>query len=90
MKHRIDELKAKILEFHPEITQKSIDVNITFDDQSQKYVVKLNKAGQEFGISLEKQDADDCLAGVKCLNLAVQMAQALAELESLLTPRRPG
>jgi len=39
---------------------------------------------------LDKKDADACMAGKKCVNLAVQVAQFLAEFEDILTPRKPG
>ena len=42
------------------------------------------------GAYLDPKDADDCLAGKKCVNLAVQVTQLLAELEDLITPRKPG
>ena len=42
------------------------------------------------GSYLDPKDADDCLAGKRCANLAVQVTQLLAELEDLLTPRKPG
>ena len=42
------------------------------------------------GSYLDQKDADDCLAGKKCVNLAVQVTQLSAELEDLITPRKPG
>jgi|UniRef100_A0A7C3Z431 hypothetical protein len=88
--NNIEDLKRQILEFHPEITAKNINLDVSFNQEVQKYEVRLNKDGKEFGAFLEKQDADDCLAGKKCLSLAVLVAQLLAELENLLSPRRPG
>ena len=90
MDHTIEELKRKILEFHPEIGQNSINLEVSFNQQANKYEVRLNKAGQEFGAFLEKQDADDCMSGKKCVALAVLVTQLLAELENLLSPRKPG
>jgi uncharacterized protein (UPF0179 family) len=46
--------------------------------------VKLGKAGKEFGFYLEKKDADDCMAGKSCVNLALLVAQGIAELEDLI------
>jgi hypothetical protein len=90
MNYSIDELKGKIYEFHPEIGQKGINLDVSFNQKENKYEVHLNKAGQEFGAFLEKQDADDCLAGRKCITLAVLVTQVLAELENLISPRPPG
>ena len=90
MSYTIEELKRKIFEFHPEIGQKSINLDVSFNQEANKYEVRLTKAGKEFGAFLEKQDADDCMAGKKCIALAVLVTQVLAELENLLSPRKPG
>jgi hypothetical protein len=86
MNYSIEELKRMILEFQPEIRQKDINLDVSFNQEAQKYEVRLNKAGKEFGAFLEKQDADDCMAGKKCLSLAVLVAQVLTELENLMSP----
>ncbi len=83
-------LKDKIMKFHPEIAAKGIDLGVSFDQESNRYVLKLSKEGQEFGAFLDKKDADACMDGKKCVNLAVQVAQFLAEFEDILTPRKPG
>ncbi len=90
MGNNLSVLKDKILEFHPELAEKSIDLDVGFDAPAGKYTVKLRKAGEEVGAFLEKQDADDCLAGKKCVNLAVLLTQLITELEEITTPRKPG
>ncbi len=83
-------LKEKLLEFHPEIARKGLNLLVTFDTEQNRFRLKLSKDGQEFETVMEKKDADDCMDGQKCVNLAIQMAQFLAEFEDLLTPRQPG
>ncbi len=90
MKYSADDLKAKIREFHPEITQKGMNLNVTWDASGKRFALALSQAGQEVGAYLDKKDADECLAGKKCLNLAVQVTQLIAELTDLVTPRKPG
>ena len=90
MEPQVDRLSAKIREFHPEIEQNGIDLILTFDEPADRYVIKLSKSGEEVGVYLERKDADDCLAGKKCVNLAVQVTQLLSKLEELLHPRKPG
>jgi len=90
MAYTIAALKDKILEFHPEIAAKGIHLEVSFDEASNRYLLQLSKDGQEFGAFLEQQDADACMEGKKCVNLAVQAAQFLAEFEDILTPRKPG
>lgn len=90
MSHQLTDLTEKIRAFHPELGEKAIELDVGFDAQAGKYTVKLRQAGEEVGAYLEKQDADDCLAGKKCLNLAVLVTQLLNELEEIVTPRKPG
>ncbi|MFW6123095.1 MAG: hypothetical protein ACOC6L_02530 [Thermodesulfobacteriota bacterium] len=88
MNYSIDELKGKILEFHPEIKEKNVDLEVSFNEGEGKYEVRLKKGGEEFGAFLEKQDADECMGGKKCVALAILVTQLMAELEDLLSPRR--
>ena len=81
---------AKIREYHPEIEQHNIELSVSWDEASKRYALKLSKSGVAVGSYLDQKDADDCLAGKKCVNLAVQVTQLAAELEDLLTPRKPG
>jgi hypothetical protein len=90
MDHQIEQVKEKILAFHPEIDQNNVGLSVTWDAAAKRFALKLSKAGEAVGAYLEQKDADDCLAGQKCVNLAVQVTQLLAELEDLVTPRKPG
>lgn len=90
MGYTIEGLKNKILEFHPEIAAKEISLEISFDEQGNRFVLLFRQESEELGFYLDKKDADACMDGKKCVNLAVQVAQILAELEELLTPRKSG
>jgi len=90
MNYDIDRVKDKIREFHPEIERNDMDLIVGWDEAGKRYALKLSKAGEEVGAYLDQKDADECLAGKKCLNLAVQVTQMVAELEDLVTPRKPG
>ncbi|MFA5111387.1 MAG: hypothetical protein WC443_08290, partial [Desulfobaccales bacterium] len=90
MTSTIDHLKAKIRDFHPEIDRNGVNLTVGWDEADQRYILKLGKAGEEVGTFLTQKDADECLAGKKCVNLAVQVTQLLAELEDLISPRKPG
>ena len=90
MEQHVDRVTEKIREFHPEIERNNIDLNITYDQPAARYAIKLSKSGESVGAYLDQKDADDCLSGKKCVNLAVQVTQLIAELEDLLTPRKPG
>ena len=90
MNYSTDNLKDKIREFHPEIDQNGMDLRVTGDETGKRFALKLGKAGKEVVTYLYQQDADDCMSGKKCINLAVLVTQLIAELEDLVTPRKPG
>jgi len=90
MNYSNDNLKDKIREFHPEIDQTGVSLNVSRDETDQRFALKVSKAGEEVGAYLDQEDADECMAGKKCIKLAVMVTQMLAELEDLITPRKPG
>ena len=90
MTQQISRVIAKIREYHPEIERNNIELSVSWDEAGKRYALKLTKSGEAVGSYLDPKDADDCLAGKRCANLAVQVTQLLAELEDLLTPRKPG
>ena len=90
MNQEISHVIAKIREFHPEIERNNMELSVSWDEAGQRYALKLSKSGETVGSYLDPKDANDCLAGKKCANLAVQVTQLIAELEDLITPRKPG
>jgi len=90
MNYNTDQLKDKIRGFHPELVQNGVSLSADWDGAGKRFALKLSKAGKEVGAYLDQKDADECMAGKKCLNLAVLVTQLLADLEDLITPRKPG
>jgi hypothetical protein len=90
MEERIERVTATIHKFHPEIERDNLDLSVSYDQAEDRYLIRLSKSGETVGAYLEEKDADDCLEGKKCVNLAVQVTQLIAELEDVLTPRKPG
>jgi hypothetical protein len=90
MNYSTDQLKEKVRGFHPELERNGVNLSIDRDEAGKRFALKLSKAGKEAGAYLDQQDADECMSGKKCLNLAVHITQLLAELEDLITPRKPG
>lgn len=68
-------LKEKIMEMYPEIGKHGITVGLDFDSAKNAYVVTFKKGTHELATHLEKKDADDCMDGVKCVYLGVQVEQ---------------
>ena len=90
MNYSTDNLKVKVRKFHPEIAQNGVSLNVDWDAAGKHFALKLSKAGKEVGAYLDQKDAAEFMSGKKCLNLAVHITQLLAELEDLITPRKPG
>ena len=90
MNYITDQLTEKIRGFHPELDQHGVSLSVDWDAAGKRFALKLGKAGEEVGAYLDQKDADECMTGKKCLNLAVLVTQLRADLEDLITPRKPG
>ena len=90
MNYNTEQLKEKIRGFHPELAQNGVSLSADWDAAGKRFALQLSKAGKEAGAYLDQKDADECMAGKKCINLAVLVTQLLADLEDLITPRQPG
>jgi len=75
MSYTIVALKDKVLEMYPELVQHGVAVNIVFDEAKDAYVLKMHKGSHELTTHLERADADDCMNGVKCVSLGIQVEQ---------------
>lgn len=75
MGYTIVGLKEKVLEMYPELERNGIAVNLSFDEQKDAYILKMHKGSQELTTHLERQDADDCMRGIKCVSLGIQVEQ---------------
>ncbi|MGQ9571502.1 MAG: hypothetical protein ACUVUQ_11840 [Thermodesulfovibrionales bacterium] len=74
-------LKEKILEMYPEITKHVNSVGLDFDTQKNAYIIKFKKEKYELTTHLEKKDADNCMDGVKCVYIGVQLGQFTKNFE---------
>ncbi len=74
-------LKDKITEMYPEIGKHAISVSLDFDTQKSAYIVRFKKDAHELTTHLEKKDADECMNGIKCVYLGVQVGQFVKNFE---------
>jgi hypothetical protein len=74
-------LKEKIMEMYPEISKHRISVGLDFDQVKNAYIIKFKKDRHELTTHLEKKDADDCMDGIKCVYLGVQVGQFIKNFE---------
>ncbi len=75
MGYTIVGLKDKVMEMYPELQRSGIAVNLSFDAEKDAYILKMQKDGHELTTHLERQDADDCMRGIKCVTLGMQVEQ---------------
>ncbi len=81
-------LKDKILEMYPEIKEHLFAVGLTFDEAKDAYIVTFSREGHELSTHLDRKDADDCMNGIKCVYLGVQVWQFIKNFEERETFRR--
>jgi hypothetical protein len=75
-------LKDKITDMYPEMLKNGIVASLDFDEIKNAYIVKFKKDKHELTTHLEKKDADECMDGIKCVYLGVQVAQFLKNFET--------
>jgi hypothetical protein len=76
-------LKDKIMEMYPDIAKFKLAVSLDFDKEKNAYIVKLKKGAKELTTYHEIKDADDCMDGIKCVYLGVQVGQFIKNFEVL-------
>lgn len=81
MGYTIVGLENKILVMYPEIGKYGIAINVVFAEEKNAYIVGFRKDGKALTTHLEKKDADECMNGIKCVYLGVQVEQFIKNFE---------
>ena len=76
-------LKDKIMQMYPDIEKHGISVSLNFSEEKNAYLVKFKKDKHELTTHLEKKDADECMDGIKCVYLGVQVSQFINNFETI-------
>jgi hypothetical protein len=74
-------LKEKVLEMYPEIRKHNVSVGLDFSEQKNAYILTFRQGAETLTTHLEKKDADECMNGIKCVYLGVQVAQFVRNFE---------
>ena len=74
-------LKDKIIEMYPEIEKHGIAVGLDFSKEKNTYIITFKKGTHELTTHLEKKDADECMDGIKCVHLGIQIGQFVKNFE---------
>jgi hypothetical protein len=77
-------LKEKITDMYPEIRQHNFSVGLDFDASKNAYLITFKRENDVLTTHLEKKDADECMNGIKCVYLGVQVAQFIKNFEERL------
>ncbi len=75
-------LKEKILEMYPEIEGHHLSIGIQFSQPENAYIITFKRGSEMLTTRLEKKDADECMLGIKCVYLGVQVAQFISNFEA--------
>lgn len=75
------DLQAKISEMYPEIGEHDLSVRLDFSEKKNAYILTFRRGADELTTHLEKNDADECMNGIKCVYLGVQVAQFIKNFE---------
>ncbi len=76
-------LKNKIVEMYPEVEKHSIVVNLDFSEEKKIYLVKFKKDSHELTTHFEKKDADECMNGIKCVYLGIQIGEFIKNFNKI-------
>jgi len=79
------ELRNKVLEMYPEIGKHDVAVALTFDSSKNAYILTFSRGKDFLATHLEKTDADECMLGIKCIYLGVQVSQFIKNFEERVT-----
>jgi alanyl-tRNA synthetase len=74
-------LKKKIMEMYPEIREHDFSVGVAFSEEKNAYIVTFKRGEDVLSTHLEKKDADECMQGIKCVYLGIQVAQFIKNFE---------
>lgn len=75
------DLRNKVLEMYPEIVTHTVGVDVKFDDRKNAYLLAFTRGKDVLATHLEKHDADECMNGIKCVYLGIQVSQFIKNFE---------
>ncbi len=75
-------LQQKLTEMYPEIETHKIGLALDFDTGKNAWIVTLVKGDHTLSTFLEKQDADACVEGDRCVYVGLQIGQFVENFEA--------
>ena len=66
---------------YPEIRRHTVGVDITFDDSKNAFLLAFTRGNDVLTTHLERHDADECMSGIKCVYVGVQVSPFIKNFE---------
>ncbi len=77
------ELCDKIRELYPDIGECGIDVDVSYNNDQNRWEVDLTKGRHHLKTYLEDGDAESCMQGRQCVSLGIEIAQLRNNIEQM-------
>jgi hypothetical protein len=84
MGYSLEELERRLREHHSDIAKHGIKLDVSFDRERTGYVVKLIKDGKQAEIFISQKDADECMQGIECYHLGIELGNFLREFKDTI------
>jgi hypothetical protein len=84
MGYSLQELEQRLREHHSDIDKHGINLIVTFDRARGGYVVKLAKDGKQSEIFISQKDADECMQGIECYHLGIELGNFIREFKDTI------
>lgn len=76
-----DAIRNKITSMYPVIGECGAELTVRYDEQNKAWLLHLEKDNHELNHYLELSDAENCLDGVQCVSLGLDIAQMFNNIE---------
>ncbi len=76
-----EELKKTITAMYPEISDHKLDVGVEFDYPKNAYLITFKRGEDVLTTRIDRKDANDCMRGIQCIYLGVQIAQFIRNFD---------
>ncbi len=81
MGYSLQELQQRLLERHSDIVKQGVKLTVSLDRNRVGYVVELAKGGKQAEIFISKKDADECMEGIECYHMGIEIGNFLREFK---------
>ncbi|MEJ2696206.1 MAG: hypothetical protein P8013_06120 [Candidatus Sulfobium sp.] len=81
MEKEREALARTLHEMYPEIMESKISLGLSFDELEDAWLVELARDGREVTAYLKRKDAEDCMNGLKCESLGIEVGEFIRSIE---------